>query len=211
MNYSHYFNIPSYDHWEMTQDHSKAYDELKLWLQVLQYNSTSERRGKKWFLKSPHHLLGAGLRPMLKAFPAAKAIMTHRAIENVIASYCSIQSLTIRSYSNNFDESKSGQHVIRLFTEALENLIAVRREHPADRFIDVQYRDIVADPLSQFRRTMQLMGLPVGAEDEKAAATWMSRNGRDTHPRHKYKPQAYGVTEAELAEAFKFYRDAFLN
>jgi hypothetical protein len=39
----------------------------------------------------------------------------------------------------------------------------------------------------------------------------MSRNGRDTHPRHKYKPQAYGVTEAELAEAFKFYRDAFLN
>jgi hypothetical protein len=101
---------------------------------------------------------------MLKAFPAAKAIMTHRAIENVIASYCSIQSLTIRSYSNNFDESKSGQHVIRLFTEALENLIAVRREHPADRFIDVQYRDIVADPLSQFRHTMQLMGLPVGAE-----------------------------------------------
>jgi hypothetical protein len=39
----------------------------------------------------------------------------------------------------------------------------------------------------------------------------MSQNGRDTHPRHKYKPEDYGMSSQRLAETFMFYRDAFLK
>ncbi len=210
LNYAHYFNIPSYDQWDPAQDHTKAYEELALWLKILQHNAP-DRRGKRWFLKSPHHLLGAHLRPMLKAFPGAKAVMTHRTLESVLASYCSLQATTIRNYSNSFDESKSGAKVIRLFKEALQNMVQVRKEYPADRFIDVQYNDVIAKPLDEFRRTMELMGLTVTAEDEKAASAWMSQNGRDSHPRHKYKPEDYGMSTATLNETFKFYREAFLK
>jgi hypothetical protein len=210
LNYSHYFNIPSYDHWQPVQDHGKAYEELRLWLKVLQFNSPS-RTGKKWLLKSPHHLLGAGLRPMMKSFPEAKVLMTHRPIENVIASYCSIQSLTVSNYSDTFDQARSGTYIMRLFTEALQTLIEVRRHEPSERFIDVQYRDLVADPLGEFRRAMRLMNLNVDVEDEAAATAWMSKNGRDSHPRHKYNAADYGVTDQQLMEAFGFYRKAFLN
>jgi Sulfotransferase family len=210
LNYSHYFNIPSYDGWQLRQDHGKAYEELRLWLQVLQFNSP-DRLGKKWLLKSPHHLLGAGLKAMLASFPDAKVIMTHRAIENVIASYCSIQSLTVSNYSNNFDQRRSGANVVRMFTEALEILIGVRRKEPADRFIDVQYRNLLDDPMGQFRRTMNLMNLVVHRNDEAAAQSWMAQNGRDSHPRHRYAAQDYGITDDQLIDAFGFYAKAFLD
>lgn len=210
LNYSHYFNIPSYDHWQPLQSHDKAYDELRLWLKVLQFNSPS-RRGKKWLLKSPHHLLGAGLRPVMKSFPEAKVLMTHRAIENVIASYCSIQSLTVSNYSDTFDQTRSGPYIVGLFTDALQTLIEVRRHEPAERFIDIRYGDLVADPLGEFRRAMRAMNLTVGAEDEAAANVWLSQNGRDSHPRHRYRADDYGVTDQQLIDAFRFYREAFLN
>ena len=58
---------------------------------------------------------------------------------------------------------------------------------------------------------MELMGLKVTPEDEKAATTWMSQNGRDTHPRHKYTPEESGMTAQQIADTFKFYHDAFVK
>jgi hypothetical protein len=87
--------------------------------------------------------------------------------------------------------------------------MAVRREIPADRFIDVQYRDLLADPVGQFRRTLGAIGLTVTPQDVLEASTWMASNGRDTHPRHEYTAEEFGVTGRQLEETFKFYHDAF--
>jgi hypothetical protein len=210
IDYAHYFNIPSYDRWDPIQDHTKAYEELILWLQVLQFNDP-QRRGKRWLLKSPHHLLGAHLRPMLQAFPTAKAIMTHRTLESVIASYCSLQASMIRNYSDSLDETQSGRHAIEIFREGLQSLIRIRQDYPADRFIDVRYNDVIANPIAEFRRVMQLMGLKVGPEDESAATTWMQANPRDKSPPHNYRLEDYGTNAQQLNETFGFYRDAFLR
>ena len=208
--YPFYFDIPSYAHWQTLQDHRKAYDELKLWLQLFQFTAPA-RRDKKWLLKSPHHLLSCGLETMMNTFSEAKILMTHRAMEKVIPSLCSNQSLTVRDSARHFDEKRLGPQAIQMFTEALHNMISVRTRSPRDRFIDVQYPDMMKDPLGQFRRAMQLMGLTVGADDEHAAASWMSQNGRDTHPRHQYRAVDYGTTDAQIVSAFKFYTDAFLK
>lgn len=208
--YPFYFNIPSYVAWQMQQDHGKAYEELKVWLQVLQHQNP-ERRGRKWLLKSPHHLLGGGLAKALTTFPGAKVLMTHRAMEDVIASFCSLQATMIRPISNTFDQRQLGRRAIQWFSDGIHQMMALRETSSTDRFIDVQYRDMMTDPMGQFRRVMQLMGLTVRMEDEHAAEKWLSENGRDTHPRHKYAPEEYGVTRCEIADAFKFYRKAFLS
>jgi hypothetical protein len=208
--YPFYFDIPSYGHWQTQQDHSKAYEELKVWLQLFQF-TVPARRGKKWLLKSPHHLLSCALQTMMENFPDAKILMTHRAMEKVIPSFCSNQTLTMRDSAGNFDEKRLGGQAIQMFTEALHNMIAVRRKMPASRFIDIQYQDMMADPIGQFRHAMQLMGLTVGPDDQQAASTWMAQNGRDTHPRHQYMAEDYGITDAQIAATFKFYSDAFLK
>jgi hypothetical protein len=208
--YSFYFNVPSYMPWLRRQDHSKAYAELKVWLKVLQHQAPW-RRGRKWLLKSGHHLHAGGLRVMLETFPEAKAIMTHRTLQNVIVSYCSMQTVTVQKYSSTFDPKSLGTQAIDVFRHAIENLIAVRRHYPADRFIDVQYEDTVAQPLEVYRRTMRAMGLEVTAEDDRAAIAWMANHGRSTHPPHIYAPEDYGITREDLSQAFDFYHKAFLR
>jgi hypothetical protein len=208
--YPFYFCVPSYVAWEMRQDHGKAYEELKQWLQILQHQDQS-RRTRPWLLKSPHHLLGGGLENALAAFPQAKILMTHRAIEDVIASFCSLQAAMIRPISDGFDQRNLGRQAIDWFSVALHELIEVRRRIPRDRFIDVQYGAMMTEPLAQYRRVMAGMGLKIGAEDDRPAAQWMAEHPRDGHPRHRYTPDDYGVTRAEIAGAFEFYREEFLE
>jgi hypothetical protein len=210
MMYPFYFNIPRYVQWMMDQDHSRAYEELILWLKVLQHQNP-EHRGKRWFLKTGHHLLSGRLEGVLNAFPKAKALMTHRTLEEVLPSYCSNQSTMIQGNSNNFNRKEIGGHAIRWFKEALERMMEVRKKEPKDRFIDIFYKDVMTDPQGQFRRTLERMGMTCRAEDEQAAAKWMAENGRETHPRHHYKHEDFGMTGAEIAETFKFYHSAFLK
>ena len=77
--------------------------------------------------------------------------------------------------------------------------------------VTLRFSQEILNALEEFRRTMELMGLTVTTEDEQAASTRMSQNGRDNHPRHKYKPEDYGMSTEMLNETFKFYRDAFLK
>jgi hypothetical protein len=208
--YSFYFNVPSYMPWLRRQDHRRAYSELKTWLKVLQHQMP-ERRARKWLLKSGHHLHGCGLRVMLETFPDARAIMTHRTLQNVIVSYCSLQTVTIQNYSNNFDRRKLGAQAIDVFLNALRKMIEIRREYPPERFIDVQYQDTVDRPLEVYRNTMEGMGIVPSAEDLEAARTWMASHGRGTHPPHRYSPEEYGMTKEGLLQTFDFYHEAFLR
>jgi hypothetical protein len=207
--YSCQFNIPSYHAWMAAQDEARAYRELLLWLQLLQYQSP-QNRGRKWLLKSVHHFIGRNLRTMFKTFPGTKAILTHRRMDQVIPSLCSVQSMHLQqSGSTSFDKTEMGNRLIAQYLPAFEDMMAVRREMPADRFIDVQYRELLADPIGQFQRIMKGMGFAVTPDDVQEATTWMADNGRDTHPRHEYTPEEFGVTGRQLAETFKFYHDAF--
>ncbi len=208
--FSHYYNVPSYMPWLMRQDHSKAYEELETWFKILQYEKP-ERRGRPWLLKSPHHLLSGGLRTMLETFAGAKAIMTHRTLESVLISYCSLQRLTISLYSNSFDPKTLGQGAIGAFRSAIDNLIAVRESYPSERFVDVQYRDTVSQPMDVYRSTMRAMGIAPSANDERAASDWMAANGREKHPPHHYKPEDFGVTREEIARRFADYHERFVR
>jgi hypothetical protein len=203
MMYISLFHIPSYVSWQFRQNHAKAYGELKMWLQVLQYNDPS-RRGRKWLLKTSCHLLAGGLGAALRTFPDAKAILSHRSIDRVIASWCSLQYEMIKGAAHPFDKSVLGPEAIELLTNGFETLLRVRKEQP-NRFIDVEYHDLVANPLEQFRRLLSAMGLAVGLQDERAAAEWIARNRRDTHPSHHYRLEDYGLTADRVTAALRFY------
>jgi len=98
-----------------------------------------------------------------------------------------------------------------LYRDGLKEMFQLRGEEPASRFVDVQYKDLLADPLVQYRRVLTELGLCLTAEDEKAGAAWMAANGRETHPRHRYTPEDFGTTHEELVNEFKFYSDVFLS
>jgi len=208
--YAQYFHLPSYMGWMRAQDHTPVYEHLITWLKVLQHQSPA-RKGKKWILKSPQHLLGGGLRTAMAAFPNAKAIMTHRRLENVVTSYCSMHETLGPVGSPAMDMKSIGPEWIGHFQAAIKDLVDIRSGPAGGRFIDVQYKQTVSEPIAQFRRVMEEMGLTVTDEDTRAADKWMSDNRRENHPPHHYSAEDYGMTNEQLAEIFRDYHERFVR
>ena len=205
--YDSIMQIPSYGFWMAEQDHTNAYEELKLWLKILQHQSF-ERRGKKWILKTPHHLMG-GLSALLKVFPDAKAIMTHRRIEDVIPSYCSMCMSISSSYAKAYDAAAEGPYWTRRFSDALHTLIDMRGGDQSHRFVDVRYDELTEDPLSTARRIFAALNLTFTETDELAMKSWLGTNRRESRPQHRYDPRSFGLSGKTMAADFAFYRDAF--
>jgi hypothetical protein len=207
--YDSILNIPSYGFWMAQADHTPAYEELKVWLQILQWQAP-ERRGRKWVLKTPHHLLG-GLSGLLNVFPDCRVVMTHRAVAETLPSYCSMCASMTSAGAHAFDLEAVGTYWTRRFQDGLRALIAVRRHEPASRFIDVRYRDLLDDPVGEAERVMQRMGLEPDARDVAAMAAWLAANGREKRPPHRYTLEMFGLSPEGLERDFAFYQDAYVR
>jgi hypothetical protein len=207
--YSFYFHLPAYSDWLFDYDDIKAYEELLLWLKVLQYRS-EPKRPRKWILKSPHHLMSGSLRNCIETFPSAKILMTHRNLRSVVGSCCNLQYSMFKDVTRDLDPAVIGPESIQLHRRALERMIEIRSELPADRFIDLQYSRLVSDPIGEFEHALTRMGFSMTDEDEDAAREWMASNRRETHPPHRYKLEDYGVDLRQFDRIFEFYHDGFV-
>ena len=198
--------IPTYAKWLETADHQPAYDELVLWLRYLQWQDPA-REGAAWVLKTPNHI--AATEAAMKAFPDATFIMTHRDPVRAIPSYCSMVSSLYRMSSEEVDLEAIGQHWQHRWSSALRQLFALRDADPAvdARFLDLMYEDIVADPMAQVEAVYRRMGKTIRPEDEAVMRAWLTSNARDNRPAHKYRLEAFGLSEESLKEAFAFYRE----
>jgi hypothetical protein len=210
VNYIFFFHVPGWMPWLLGQDQIKAYAELKLWLQILQYQDPL-RRTRKWVLKSGQHIWCGALRYLLETFPEAKALMSHRSLEQAVPSACSLQSSLIGGYTRDWDPRVLGPETLQLYEDALTHLIEVREVQPAERFIDLQYADLVREPIQQFRQALTKMGLAVGHEDEAAVRRWLEASRADAQPRHAYRPEDFGLTAGQIGERFRFYTDRYLR
>lgn len=207
--YDSMLHVPGYGFWQAEQDHEPAYRELKIWLQVIQ-SQTPERRGKRWILKTPHHLLG-GMSGLLAVFPEAKLVMTHRDVAQVLPSYCSMcESMTV-SQSGAYVREQQGAHWSRRFADGMARLMTLRAELPADRFIDVQYRDTVTDPVGTGTRVLAAMGGAASAADRVAMQACVAGNAREKRPAHRYSAADFGLDDAVIARDFAFYSSVYLQ
>ena len=186
---------------------TSAYQELRVWLQVLQSQSPW-RSGRPWILKSPHHLIG-GLQGCLDVFPDARGIMTHRRVEEVIPSYCSMCASRTAGETAGFDATQLGPYWTKRFADAMHGLIEARRTAAPGRFIDVRYSDAMDDPVRAARGVMEALGLEFTPADDAAMNVWLAANGREARPPHIYSPEQYGLHADELAGQFRFYTEAF--
>jgi hypothetical protein len=200
--------IHDYGYWQAEQDHEAAYRDLLLWMKAIQYQSPW-RRGRQWVLKTPHHVLG-GMSGLLKVFPEAKLIMTHRDVAQVLPSYCSMCASLSISTSTTYRREDQGAHWTLRFKTGLERLMVLRETLPPDRVIDVRYADTVSDPVGVAERLMAAMGLDFDAADRAAMLACIADNARDNRPPHKYSADQFGLTPEGIASDFAFYHRSYL-
>ncbi|MGB3437187.1 MAG: sulfotransferase [Actinophytocola sp.] len=200
MSFDSFYRVPSYGTWLRGADQAPAYRELREWLQVLQWQDPA-REGRPWVLKSPHHL--TAVRTVLDTFPGCRIVMTHRSPVSAVPSYASMVASMTGQYSDLVDPVEIGRYWSARFARTLREFTEVRRERP-DRFVDVRFADLVADPVAAAVRVTAELGLPA---DEAAFTGYVAHNREQRHGKHTYTAEDFGLTEAGLARDFAFYEE----
>lgn len=200
MSFDSFYQVPTYGLWLRKVDQSPAYRELREWLQVLQWQDPS-RRGQPWVLKSPHHLTAVDT--VLDTFPSCKIVMTHRSPAEAVPSYASMVSSICGQYSDDVDKVAIGRYWRDRFAATLRDFTAVRARRP-DRFVDVRFADVVANPVGEATRVMSSLGLPA---DQDAFTSYMARNRKQRHGSHTYTAADFGLSTGELERDFAFYKE----
>jgi hypothetical protein len=195
--------VPSFSRWLESQDVLPAYRYMKKLLQLLQW----QRPGKRWVLKSPHHL--EYLDALVTVFPEARIIHTHRDPAVTQASFCSMIAHGRGVFSDAVDPEEIGREWLRKVGRLVKRALEARRRLGEDRFLDVYYRDLVRDPMRQIERVYGFIGLSLSGETREKIELARSSNVRHRYGIHNYRLEDFGLTRKMVAEEFAEYRRRF--
>lgn len=202
--------IPSYNDWFATADKRSGYRYLKLTVQFLQWQRVRSGRwheGQRWLLKTPDHL--HGLEELIDIFPGVRVIQTHRDPIETIPSICSFIRVLHAPTVARDDAIDIGGAWSRMFADSMTRAIAVRERHP-DSFLDIWYRDTVADPRKVAEAVFDFIGEPLTENGWNEMQRWRDANKREARPSHSYTLEEFGLSPADIAEKFREYRERFI-
>lgn len=185
--------------WRREADLTDTYQYHRRVVQLLQ----SRRPPDLWLYKAPHHKFH--LEAIVNAYPDVRFVMTHRDPTKVVPSYCSIVSAILPAADGQRDLHRLGREICDHLREGMENAIAARQRLGEDRFLDVHHHVMVADPIGELRRIYDWLGLELTAEFERALQGWHEANRSGAHGSHRYTPEQFGLTAAQVRSDYDFY------
>jgi hypothetical protein len=163
----------------------------------------SRRPPDLWLFKAPHHKFH--LEPIVSAYPDVRFVMTHRDPAKVVPSYASLVSTIFPPARGERDPKRAGREVSEHLRIGMENAIAARARLGEDRFLDVHQRELDADPMGTLERVYAFLGLELSAEVRRALRDWQRANRSGAHGTHRYTPEQFGLSTAQLRSDYDFY------
>jgi hypothetical protein len=195
--------VPSYNAWLFACDMEPAYRYHKRILQMLQWRCGP----KNWFIRSPPHM--HAMTALDRVYPDARYVMTHRNVDAMIPSEAALFSSLLTSLTYEPDEPYLGRHLASVRVECMKRLLAFRDDGNEDRFFDIGFYDMAADPMGQIRKLYAWLGEELSDAAAKRMEAWWDANSRERQGARRYVPETYGVTTEELRERFAFYHARF--
>lgn len=195
------FNLPGYADFALGVDHTETYEYHRRFLRVLQ-----SRHPGRWMLKSPHHALTVDTIAALH--PEAWFVWTHRDPATCIASTASISHGLGSTFSDADHRHSAGVLWSRMLGEMLDRLADARTRH-GDRFIDVDYGELVSDPLGVAASIYDTIGEPLTEVTEARMRTHVDEHVQHRHGRHTYTFEEFGLDREALDERHADYRTTY--
>ena len=192
--------------WLLEADLGWAYREYRRNLQVLLHQDGEGRAGQI-VMKCPEHLWF--LDSLLEVFPDACVVWTHREPTSCIASYCSMVSINLRTVYGSYDNHEVGAHITKRFHQGVSRAMAVRDRVGDSSFLDVNFLDLVGDPLAAVARIESHFGLEQTGPGREAMDTWMKAKRGDHRGAHRYSAARYGLEREPILELFAPYMQRF--
>ena len=147
---------------------------------------------------------------LLKVFPDAKIIQTHRDPLQTIPSLCSmIYNMWVMGRDKT-DPHQVGRQFGGKRADSMRRAMAIRDQNP-ERFMDVWYKDAVVKPQEVLERVYAFLEMPFNEEHKANLARHLEATKRENRPAHKYTPEQFGFSADWLKENFKEYRARFIE
>jgi hypothetical protein len=196
--------IPTWRDRFLATDQTPHYEFLKVVLKVL----TFLRGGERWVLKSPQHL--EQYEPIMRVFPDATVVVTHRDPVAVATSMITMISYTSRLQLDPVDPQEIGA----LWSDRLQRMlgaaVADRSVLPARQSMDVRFDEFMADDLATVAAIYELADQPLDDRARAAHADYLASHQRERHGGLIYDLDDFGLDADDLRAGFAPYIDRFL-
>lgn len=189
--------MPEYQQWLEARDNTSDYEYLKLALQVLQFG----RERKRWILKYPLHL--NDMLVILKVFPDATFVWTHRDPTTAMGSLCSLLETSWSMVRKRPDLDAIGELGLDLMVQAIERARTARLSMPPESIVDVPYHLLNSDPHGGVPKIYAAIGAEWTERDAGNLDDAMARPVTDR--RHEYGVARYGLDLDGIETAFGDY------
>lgn len=190
--------LPEYREFIFSADMTSAYSYHRKFLQALQHHAPGV-----WNLKMPSHILH--LEYLIKEYPDARLIWTHRDPFAATGSFCSIISMSHQMLMGRIDYDWLGENYPWQAEQHARRGMDFRDKHGEDRVIDVHYADMMNDPMGAMKKLYADLGDDWSTEAEAGIQSWLDDNPQNKFGKHEYKLAQYGLTKQGLEPLFERY------
>ncbi len=190
--------------WLEASDMTKSYQLHKKQLLIWQKDTP----GKTWILKSPIHLLF--LKHLLKVYPDACIIQTHRDPVEVLPSTASLVTAISRLKYDKIDPHEIGAMVFRDMKHMLAEGARARQDALANpdyscRFVDVTYSELKQNPMGTVSRIYAELGADLSQEAHDRMKAFLNENRQHKWGRHAYQLDYFGLETSRVRQEFAQY------
>ncbi len=193
--------VPSYGRWCEKQDPTPAYEQMVRLLKLIGWSQQASSL-RPWVLKTPQHMLDLPI--LMKIFPDARLIFTHRDPLAVVGSAASLAWNQTIIYSDHANARAVGQEWLRKTRLQIDRMRAARDRIPAERRIDVQYEDMDRDWSGTMRRVYRFLGLDIEPV-LPAMEAYQKRTAALKRRPHRYSLEAFGLRPGRVLEELGDY------
>jgi len=197
------YDTPSFTGWQLEhlETLGRVYRLHRRMLQTFQHGDEPRR----WLLKSPAHV--STLPQLFAEYPDALVIHTHRDPRKFIASLVSLLGVVRGMRSDAVDVRALGPVMEMTYQFFLDGAIAQREDGsvPADRIVDSQFLDLMADPVASVHGLYDRLGLPWPTGHDDRIRDYLAAKPKGKHGTHTYSFEAVGLDEDHVRATFAPY------
>jgi len=200
-------NSPPITEWFLSQEDKtgdKAFHMYQDFRNILRMRTIDKGVPSRWLFKGVlihQHCLPA----LFRVFPDARVIYLRRDPCEAVASAASLETVLGGQYQE-IDFKRYGPERMPMLISLEGSTQNYRRSLPPEderkHFVDLLYKDTIADPYASIKKVYNQFGLDFSEEYSNRMTKYLADNPKGKHGKHNYSLKTYGLTDEGVRAAF---------
>lgn len=152
-----------------------------------------------------------GLEHLLRQYPDARIVFTHRDPVKSMTSYASLTALVRSMGSDEIDREEIAADWIDRLQRVLNHAMDVRDTQITSeaKIYEMYFSDFVDDQFSEVEKIYEALDIEMSGSAADAMRHFIADNPKGKHGEHSYQAADYGINPAAVRDTFSRYIERF--